>query len=202
MHCFEKVGLTVAKFGTLAFVSSTTQAVKIDEEFLDCLLQELPKHPHIQVRLGLHPGIQDLDTYLTSILSICRKYSELDKQFKIILPDDFLKRLKTPAAFVDNPAYQNLFLRAAINGQESSSVADRVAQAVPGALLNQAALEGKPAFASSGNPYLPKECFSSDAFTFFSEKRKPPRTPETLNLDQRTTGERCAEVLLKLGSQP
>lgn len=190
--------LQVAPSQSLAFVSSTTQPVAIDATFLDCLLTELPSHPHVQVRLGLHPGIQNLDAYLATILSVYTKYPDADKQFKIILPDNLLSRFKTPELSIDNPLFQDVFLRANITGSEASSAADRVAQAVPGALLNQAVLEGKPAFASLGKPYLPRRYFADSVTTFFSGERQPPRMKEELGLDERTAGERCADILVGL----
>jgi len=130
---------------SLAFVSSTTQPVAIDEIFLHSLLSELPKHPTIQVRFGIHPGIQNLENYLARINSVCQAHPDALKQFKIILPDPIFIKVQDCVLFKD-PAFQQLFLRVNINGAQASSAADRVAQAVPGALLNQAALEGKPAY--------------------------------------------------------
>jgi hypothetical protein len=190
--------LQVASSQSLAFVSSTTQAVEIDATFLDCLLTELPKHPQVQVRLGLHPGIQNLDAYLATILSVYTKYPDADRQFKIILPENLLSRLKTPELSIDDPRFRPVFLRVNLTGSEASSAADRVAQAVPGALLNQAVLEGKPAFAALGKPYLPRRYFAENVTTFFSGERQPPRMKEELGLDERTAGERCADILLGL----
>ncbi|MCL9683967.1 hypothetical protein [Legionella maioricensis] len=81
-----------------------------------------------------------------------------------------------------------------INGSEAAFAADRVAQAVPGALLNQAALEGKPAYLHSGKPYLPKQYFSNSISTFFTAPGESARAKEELGLDERTTPERCAKL--------
>jgi hypothetical protein len=191
--------LQVTPSQSLAFVSSTTQPVEIDANFLDCLLTELPNHPHVQVRLGLHPGIQNLDAYLTKIISVYTKYPDADSQFKIILPDNLLGRIKNPELSIDNSLFHTLFLRTNITGSEASSAADRVAQAVPGALLNQAVLEGKPAFSLLGKPYLPHHYFSDGVSTFFSGVRHPPRMKKELGLDERTAGERCANIIVGLG---
>lgn len=174
--------LQVAPSQSFAFVSSTTQPAEIDATFLDCLLAALPGHPHVQIRLGLHPGIQNLDVYLATILSVYTKYPDAAKQFKIILPEDLLTRFKTPELSIDNPLFRDVFLRANITGAEASSAADRVAQAVPGALLNQAVLEGKPAFAFLGKPYLPRRYFADNVTTFFSGERQPRRMKEELGL--------------------
>ena len=180
----------------LAFVSGTTQPVDIDKSFLDGLLTELPKHPDVRVRLGLHPGIQELDSYLAEVLSVAQAHPEAANQFKIIFPDNLRSRLKSPELSIDNPMFQHVFLKRNITGSEASAAADRVGQAVPGALLNQAVLEGKSAFAPQGKPYLPKEYFADSASRFFSEMRKPPLKNSDLGLDEKTAGERCAAILL------
>ena len=191
--------LQVTPSQSLAFVSSTTQPVEIDATFLECLLTELPNHPHVQVRLGLHPGIQNLDAYLAKILSVYTKYPHANSQFKIILPDNLLGRFKSPELSIDNSLFRHVFLRTNITGSEASSAADRVAQAVPGALLNQAVLEGKPAFSLRGKPYLPGHYFSDSVITFFSGLPKPPPMKEDLGLDEITAGERCANIIVGLG---
>lgn len=190
--------LQVAPTQSLSFVSSTTQPVEIDATFLDCLLTELSNHLHVQVRLGLHPGIQNLDAYLATILSVYTKYPDVDKQFKIILPEKLLSLFKTPELSINNSLFRQVFLRVDITGSEASSAADSVAQAVPGALLNQAVLEGKPAFASLGKPYLPSRYFADSVTTFFSGERQPHRMKQELGLDERTAGERCADILVGL----
>ena len=187
--------LQVFPHQSLAFVSSTTQPVEIDTRFLDCLLTELPNHPNVQVRLGIHPGIQDLDAYLVEILAVYKKNSEVLSQFKIILPDNLLGRFKKPELSISNLLFHKVFLRADINGSEAASAACRVAQAVPGALLNQSVLEGKPAYSHLGKPYLPRQYFADSIVTFFSEERQQPRMKEALGLDEKTAPERCAHKI-------
>lgn len=159
--------LQVSTNSALAFVSSTTQPVITDVAFLECLLAELPNHPNIEVRFGLHPGIQDLDSYISAILSLYEIHASAHEQFKIILPDNLLDRFKRPELSINHPTLQQAFLRVNINGADASFAADRVAQAVPGALLNQSVIEGKPSYAHSGKPYLPKQYFADNLATFF-----------------------------------
>ena len=135
---------------------------------------------------------------METILSVYTKYPDAGKQFKIILPENLLSRFKTPELSIDNALFRQVFLRTNITGSEASSAADRVAQAVPGALLNQAVLEGKPAFSSLGKPYLPRRYFADSVATFFLGLRQPPRMKEELGLDERTAGERCADILVGL----
>lgn len=178
---------------SLVFISSTTQPVEIDEQFLDALCAELPNHPKMQVRLGLHPGIKDLDGYLTKIIAVYDKHKErCSQQFKIIFPDEFQKKLNNPELFVGHP----VFLNAHVNGTQAAYAADRVAQAVPGALLNQGAIEGKGAYAHGGKPYLPQSSFAENLNLFFTAARKPYLTKTELYLEEKTVAERCSEVIM------
>ncbi|KTD55769.1 hypothetical protein Lsan_3321 [Legionella santicrucis] len=191
-----KTTLQVIKNQSLAFISSTTQPISTDIKFLDCLLTELSNHPNIQVRLGLHPGIQDLDTYLNELLVIYKRHMDVSNQFKIILPDNLIERFKHPELTINAPQFQELFLRVNINGTEASFAADRVAQAVPGALLNQAVLEGKPSYSHFGKPYLPNQYFSNNINGFFSGVRQKPPLKTELGLDEKSAPEKYTEIMI------
>ncbi|WP_367607114.1 hypothetical protein [Legionella sp. W05-934-2] len=186
--------LRIKQNQSLVFASSTTQPIEIDSEFLTCLLAELPKHPSMQVRLGLHPGIQNLDDYLQAILKIVPHHKVAD-QFKIILPENLLMRIKKPELTINNPTYETFFLKANLTGAEAALAADRITQAVPGALLNQAVLEGKPTYSHRGKPYLPNQYFSNTLNAFFTATQQPPRTKDDLGLDERTAPEAYASLL-------
>lgn len=182
--------LGIAPEQLFAFASSSTQPVKTcDAPFLKCVLEELPKHPTVQLRLGLHPGIEDLDDYLQHILLICKAYPEAEKQFKIILPVAFTAKLKQPQLTIDNPLYEKLFLRVEVSGVEAAAAADGASQAVPGALTNKAAMEGKAAFCPSGKPYLPQTRFAENLASFFALKRQDPLTRKDLNLSEKSAAE-------------
>lgn len=187
--------LQVSTSSALAFVSSTTQPVITDAEFLECLLAELPNHPRIEVRFGLHPGIQDLDSYISAILSVYKVHASAHEQFKIILPDNLLARFKRPELSINHQTLQQAFLRVNINGADASSAADRVAQAVPGALLNQSVIEGKPSYAHSGKPYLPKQYFADNLATFFSRTPQALLTKAELGLNDKSASENYADVI-------
>ncbi|STX38676.1 Uncharacterised protein [Legionella feeleii] len=189
--------LDVSKEQSLAFISSTTQPVATDADFFDCLLKELKNHPTMQVRLGLHPGIQDLDAYLQKILAIYKKHPEIAAQFKIILPDNIASRIKVPNLTIGNPEYQAAFLRVNVTGSEAASAAGRIAQAVPGALLNQAVLEGKPTYSHLGKPYLPQKYFSNSIASFFTAEVQPPRLKKDLGLDEKTAPEIYADIIMQ-----
>lgn len=172
--------LLVNKDDELIFISGTTQPTEIDTEFLDALLSEIStgKYPNLQLRMGIHPGIKDPDSYLKSLLEVCAKFSTSERQFKIILTPQIEKRLL-------KPLNHNLFiLRGEITGSEVASAADKLTQAVPGALLNEAALKGKPVYfhEKSAIPYLPKNWFSENISTFFKEKPKAAHSLKELEL--------------------
>lgn len=180
---------------SLALISSSTIAYKYDKSFLDCVLSELPNHPNIQVRLSLHPNIQDFDAYLKELLTVYDAHEDAKAQFQIIFPPNLFTKLKYPELTVNHPSYQAVFLKVKVPGQLAATIADRVGQAVPGALLNQALLEGKPAYSLFGTPYL--SGFSSTVTTFFSNPRRKAPLKSELDLDEKTAGERCAEVLMR-----
>ena len=102
------------------------------------------------------------------------------------MPDNLLSRIKKPELSIADPLLATLFLRVNINGTEASYSADKVAQTVPGALLNQAAIE---AYSHSGTPYLPESYFSKGIDTFFTSSRQPLRTKKDLKLSEFSAGE-------------
>ena len=57
---------------------------------------------------------------------ICQQYPETAAQFKIILPDNLLGRIKEPELTINEPVYQNTFLRVNVTGSEAASAADSV----------------------------------------------------------------------------
>ena len=187
--------LQVSTSSELAFVSGTTQPVSTDIEFLECLLAELPNHPNVQVRLGLHPGRRDLEDYVSAMLTVYIKYPRAYAQFKIILPNDLLHKFARPELSINNPLLNHVFLRIDIKGVDASFAADKVAQAVPGALLNQAAIEGKPSYSHSGKPYLPEQCFANNLAAFFSGTRQPLREREDLGLNEQSVAENYADII-------
>lgn len=192
-----RVLLQIGAEDSLTFISSTTQPFAVDASFVKALLAEVKNHPHIQLRLGLHPGITDLDGYLNEILAVFAEHPEAASQFKIILPDNLVAKLKHPE-LINTPLYQTLFLRPIenVSGADASAIAERVGQAVPGALLNQAALEGKAAYSHQGKPYLPRQFFSQSVSAFFTAKKEPMRNKEDLQLDELTAPEKLATLML------
>jgi hypothetical protein len=162
------------------FISGSTQAKELENMFLDALLKELAtkKYAWLSLRMGIHPGTEYPDDYLHELLLTAEKYSQTKSQFKIILTPQFEKRLKF--SIRSNP----FLLRCEITGAQAAYAADKITQAVPGALLNEAALLGKPAYfyERSVVPYLPKEWFSKDIATFYLAKAERSRSCKVLGL--------------------
>lgn len=174
-----KKSLLINSHEELVFISGSTQPTEVDNQFLDAILNEIStgNHPNLQLRMGIHPGVKDLDSYLKTLLATCEKYSKTN-QFKIILTDALEKRLKQPIP--ETP----FILRAEVSGSEAAQAADKISQSVPGALLNEAALAGKPSYfhEKSTIPYLPKQWFAENISSFFSAKPQRPRSRENLEL--------------------
>jgi ribosomal protein L7/L12 len=178
----------------LIFISGTTQPTEVDNQFLDVLLNEITtgQYPNLQLRMGVHPGVKDPDSYLQALLNTCEKYSNAKDQFKIILTTQIEKRLQRPIP----PT--SFILRSEISGSDAAQAADKITQAVPGALLNEAALKGKPCYfhEKSAIPYLPKTWFSENLAAFFTAKPKASRSREELGL-QDTAPNLLAKLMTK-----
>lgn len=176
-----------------AFISGTTQPTPVDCEFLKALLAELGtgKYEKLQVRFGIHPGVQSPDAYLEALLNVCKDYESLSKQFKIVLTTSFHDKLS-------KPFQSDFILRADVSGSDACQIADRVAQAVPGALLNESALQGKPVYFHdrSAQSYLGAGFFSGSTTEFFRAIPRPPSTYQVLGLaEECNTAERMVQLL-------
>jgi len=138
------------------------------------------KYPTLKLRMGIHPGIKNPDLYLQTLLQTCEKYPKTSRQFKIIMTDQIEGRLTDPLPSTP------FILRANVSGPSAAEAADRITQAVPGALLNEAALMGKPAYfhEQSVTPYLPKAWFSENVSSFFTAKPQKPHSREELGLEE------------------
>ena len=152
-------------------------------------------YPNLQIRFGFHPGISDKESYLNTLLSICAKYPHLSAQFKIILPPQIEQQVKLEA-ILNSP----FIVRANVSGPQAANAAAKIAQAVPGALLNESVIKGKPSYfhREGAEPYLPRDLFSNNIQIFFSATtNNTPRTKKELDLDDSTTAENMANIMYK-----
>lgn len=175
-----KMNLSVDLQQELIFISGTTQPIAIDNNFLDALLSELAteKYPSIQLRMGIHPGVKDIDTYLATLLETAKNYPGTQHQFKLIVTAQLASKMKQPIA------HSPFIIRADVAGSDAAQAAEKVTQAVPGALLNEAALKGKPSYFhdKTAKPYLPETWFSGSIPVFFSAKSQAPHAKSELGL--------------------
>lgn len=185
---------------SLMFLSSSTQPADYDARFLHAVLSELPNHATIQIRLGLHPGIRDLDTYLSTIIPIYLEH-DAPKRFQIIVPPSWKAKFKRPKEHIDNPELASLFVFKEISGAEASAAAKGVMQSCAGALLNEAVVRGKPVYATLSEeepPYLPITRFASSPDILFKSEVQPRLEKHHLGLSEQTAAEASAEVLLRM----
>jgi len=184
-----RASLAVNENEELVFVSGTTQPIEMDNQFLKALLAEMAtgEYPHHQIRFGIHPGRKDMEAYLDTLLATCKEYPGVEKQVKLILSEQIAKELHHP-----------FILRSKVSGSEAAQTANRVAQAVPGALLNEAALRGKPSYfhEQAIQPYLPANWFASGIPLFLAAKPVPAREHKDLGL-QDTATNLCAKLMVK-----
>lgn len=156
----------------LVFLSGSTQPVNVDADFIEAILSEITKnkYPHLQLRFGIHGGIQDarLDAYMQKIMEICHKYPTASEQFKIVINARLRQRLNPN--FLEN----NCFIVSCEDpSTDIAKAADKVAQAVPGALINEAALAGKAVYIHQEvKTYLPSYCFAKSLPQFLDVNAK------------------------------
>lgn len=182
----------------LAVMSSTTQPMQCDLDFLELVLNELPNHPKIQLRLSLHPGIKDLDTYLDKIERLYLTKGS-PKRFQIIFPPSWAQKLKHPELNINKEESSDLFLFTEIGGPQAAIAADMVLQAVSGALVNEAVLRGKPVYTLASEteiPYLPSECYSSSPEILFRSSVLPRMDKADLDLNEETAAQATAKAIL------
>jgi hypothetical protein len=178
-----RAALSIDEDNEFVFASGTTQPTEVDKQFLAALLNELStgNYPRIQLRFGIHPGVKDGDNYLKELLEICANYPESKKQFKIILTSQFKAKLQSPIFSPNN----EFILESDVSGSDAEQCADKIVQAVPGALLNKAALKGKPAYfhEKSSKPYLPPLFFSDSLAMFFNARPRLICSRKELDLE-------------------
>lgn len=190
----HRQSLLAAESDQLVFISGTTQPTAVDNSFLEALLTELStgRYQNIQIRFGLHPGIRNFDDYLSTLLETCSRYPAAASHLKIILPTAIESRLQRTTIPQSHP----FILRCNISGADAANASENVAQAVPGALLNEAALRGKPVYCHNPvEPYLPATWFSRDLPTFFASKSGAPHTRTELGLSE-TCPEKMSQLMM------
>ena len=189
--------LNVISTDRLAVISGTTQPPGVDTEFLSTLLDELPKHPTVQLRFSIHPGVkQDMVIYIDSLIAIAKQtYTGTGNQFKIILNDKIKEKL-TPAQIAEFLA-EPFIIETNVSGPDASSAADAIAQAVPGELVNTAASQGKPTFVTQADNHslLPSSWVTNSSACFFTALPTKPHTLAELCLSEDVTE---AEVITRL----
>ncbi len=178
------------KSGELVFVSGSSQPGG-DYDLVRGLLAELAtgKYPTLQLRMGVHPNVAQPDRYLQKLFEICQEYPSLHNQFKIIINDELKNKLQ-------GPLFPSPFLILTdVSGPEAAQAADKITQAVPGRLANEAAMAGKPVYFPPNEkvtPYLP-EWFCKNVSGFFQAQRQAPHSKQELGL----TNETAADNLVK-----
>ena len=149
----------------------------------------------MQLRFGIHPGVRDMAAYLDTLLKICDAYPDAAKQFKFLitpaieakLGDDIKEKVR---------AHSHVLV-CDVSGPQAAATADKVAQAVPGALLNEVAVQGKPVYYNDADvdPYLPREYFSTNLSAFFAAKPQAPRARRELQLEEATAADTLASMI-------
>jgi len=127
---------------------------KDDKELLRAILADLYNHTEIEVRLGLHPGVFDLNKYIKKMSDIVRNTST-----KLIIT----KRIASRATQIP----EDTTIKAEVTGDQAGFAANAVACPMFATILTNAAIAGKPTLCT--NPDR-EPCFVHPILSFFGIK--------------------------------
>lgn len=184
----------------LKVISGTSVGGEIDYPFVQAILNELKKnnYPNLKVCFSIHPFVSNPDQYLAGLIEVCNRYPNLYQKFKIILPEGFVQKLTSPKSINLNNQF---IIKAEISGQQATLVANGVAQAVPGALVNEAALLDNAAYCHEPvKSYLPSGLLSKDLRSFLSSPRKnntdQQEEPKPNDVKRESCGTRIGKLMV------
>lgn len=195
-HCSDKrQQLTSNTDDTLIFISGTKD-VEQDAALLNAMLEALntKNYPSIQVRVGIHPGVGNLQDYMDRLIGCMEQYPEVKCQTQLIVSQPLADK-----KLADLEKYDaSLICRAQLNGDQAAQAADAVACSVPATLPNQAAVQGKPAYVHQDyESYLPHDRLffgNSRLDTFFGKAQEKNQKAPLSNNELETPEQGFAET--------
>jgi hypothetical protein len=196
-------GLGLDDRQALLFISGTKD-LQDDRALLEEILKSLARQEHpeaIQVRLGLHPGNQELNNYIAGVFALLEseQYAKVAGDVKLIIPDSLVLRMDSDLL------HNSHVIRMNITGDQAALAAHGVASAVPSTLVNQTAIAGRPAYYhQEKEPYLPADRLSVGKHNmgFFldkiaAKKQQDVITRKELGLSDASAAAVIAHALLK-----
>lgn len=188
--------LNLKESDKLAVISGTSIGQSADLPFVKAILEELKtgRYNNLQLRFAIHPGVKEPIKYFSELLNLCEEYPKCAKQFKIILTPEFLAQKLENHQF--DAKYEKFVQRCSVSGPAASNAAKAVAQAVPGALVNESAVLGKDAYCFQPvKSYLPSNMMSKDLKSFLAGG-SDVRLEKNLQIDQKDASSVLAKKLV------
>jgi hypothetical protein len=165
--------LAVTAEQQLLFISGSKE-INEDKGLLDELYAKLKGQQTTAIRMGLHPGTQDMQGYVQGILDWLAAHADFSA--RLIITDN-VKKMLTDTAILQN---DNLLV-VNLGGDAVFPAANAVASALPSTIVTQAILQGKKAYCVSKNvatSYLSR-FFATDPATLAvagAGQEKPTKT--------------------------
>lgn len=195
-----RTALEVADDQSLLFISGS-KSVEDDLALLQDLLETLkadPSHANTQVRIGIHPGAPELQTYVDRLLGELgnETWSSVSANVRLIITDRLSDRLELAAAA------PKFLLRKNISGDEAAREADGVAGPMPATLLTKTTVDGRPAyFHQNKTPYIDGALSGARQLGLFCEQvaarhKEPAKDREALGVPKDKAVERITTLLL------
>lgn len=157
--------LTINDTQSLLFISGSKDLAK-DKLLLEALFQALEKtsNPKLELRLGIHPGIDNPNEYVSEILKSLEKFPLVNQQLKLLLKPSVASKIKQ----IEHKAY---VITTEMSGDEVANLADSVASTPPATLVSMAALQGKPVYYHEKEKLAYIQTIASDSAECDQKKR-------------------------------
>jgi hypothetical protein len=185
----------------LLFISGTKN-IEQDRQLMEALLQTLQsgQYRDIQVRIGIHPGVSNVQDYLDEMNQCLAEYSQVKEQIQLVVP----QRLVDSKGLDMSRYHESDYCLADVSGDQAAQAADGVACAVAATLPNKSATQGKPAYYHEDyEPYLPKDRLFSGStnLPFFLQKvqnkhKQKPLSREDLDIPEQGFGAYMAQQFI------
>jgi hypothetical protein len=121
----------------LLFISGSKN-IEDDLKLLEALAESLAANPAAAVRIGVHPGTENIEGHIASIV---KWLTEREVAAQIVVSNPVAARI-SEKSLLDS----KYILQADLKGDQVYSVCTSVASAKPATIVSQAALQGKPAY--------------------------------------------------------
>jgi hypothetical protein len=179
----------------LLFISGSKN-LDDDLKLLGSLTASLAAYPAAGVRIGVHPGTENIESHITRMVAWLE---EREVAAQIVVTHQVAAKI-TNKSLLDN----QYILQANLNGDQVFAVSTAVASAQPATIVSQAALQGLPAYCLDeyrGTSYL-QRYLSNSPQALFTTRDAKKLTKTDLGLPNVPAAKLIGDILLGQKVEP